>query len=428
MASTIVGLFDTFPAAQSAVQDLVSTGIPREDISLTSNNATGEHTLEGHTGEGHTGEGHGNHAGSAAATGAGIGAVVGGIGGVLAGLGMLAIPGIGPILAAGPIAAALAGAGIGAVAGGLLGALVGMGIPEEDAHAYAEGVRRGGTLVTVATDDAHSGPVADILNRHGAVDIDTRAAEWRGRGWGGFRHDAQPLSGDEITREREYATAGMQNLKPGQEGEIRVPVTQEELTVRTRPVQRGGVRIYRRTEETPVQEQVTLREEHVAVDRRPVDRPLTAADRDAFQERTYEVREMAEEPVVAKQARVAEEVVIRKDVDTRTETVNDTVRRTDVDVQNVSGRDYDVWDEDFRRDYNSRYASTGADYNTYAPAYRYGYDLANDPRYSGREWNEIETNVRSDWDNRGIGAWDRFKDSVRYAWDRARTRRMDRAA
>lgn len=329
MASTIVGLFDTFPAAQSAVQDLVSTGIPREEISLTSNNATGEHALEGH----------GNHAGSGAATGAGIGAVVGGIGGVLAGIGMLAIPGIGPILAAGPIAAALAGAGIGAVAGGLLGALVGMGIPEEDAHAYAEGVRRGGTLVTVAADDAQAGPVSDILNRHGAVDVDTRAAEWRGRGWGGFRHDAQPLTGEDIVREREYAAEGVQNLKPGQEGEIRVPVTQEELSVGTRPVQRGGVRIYQRVEEKPVREQVQLREEHVTVDRRPVDRPLTADDRDAFQERTYEVREMAEEPVVAKQARVAEEVVIRKDVDIRTEDVDDTLRRTDVDVLPVERRD-----------------------------------------------------------------------------------------
>jgi stress response protein YsnF len=424
MASTIVGLFDTFPAAQAAVQDLVSTGIPREEISITSNNATGEHRLDAGTGEGH-----GTHAGSGAATGAGIGAVVGGVGGLLVGMGLLAIPGIGPILAAGPLAAALAGAGIGAVTGGLLGALVGMGIPEEDAHAYAEGVRRGGTLVTVSADDGHSGPVADILNRHGAVDIDTRATEWRGRGWGGFRHDAQPLTGEDIVREREYATPGAQTLAAGQEGEIRVPVTEEELAVGTRPVQRGGVRIYRRVEETPVQEQVQLREEHVTVDRRPVDRPITEADRDAFQERTYEVREMAEEPVVAKQARVAEEVVIRKDVDTRTETVSDTVRRTDVDVQQVGSRDYDAWDQSFRQDFTTRYAGTGGDYNTYAPAYRYGYDLANDPRYSGREWNDIETNVRSDWDSRGIGAWDRFKDSVRYAWERARSnRRMDRAA
>jgi uncharacterized protein (TIGR02271 family) len=424
MASTIVGLFDTFNEAQAAVQDLVSTGISRDDISLTSNNATGEHRIDGDAGEHH-----GTHAGSGAATGAGIGAVVGGIGGLLVGMGLLAVPGVGPILAAGPLAAALAGAGIGAVTGGLLGALVGMGIPEEDAHAYAEGVRRGGTLVTVATDDAHSGPVADILNRHGAVDIDTRAAEWRGRGWGGFRHDAQPLSGDDIIREREYATTGAQTLAAGQQGEIRVPVTEEELAVGKRPVQRGGVRIYRRVEETPVQEQVQLREEHVTVDRRPVDRPVTAGDQELFQERTYEVREMAEEPVVAKQARVAEEVVIRKDVDTRTETVNDTVRRTDVDVQQVADRDYDVWDQEFRRDFTTRYPGTGGDYNTYAPAYRYGYDLANDPRYSGREWHEIETTARTDWDNRGIGAWDRFKDSVRYAWDRSRThRRMDRAA
>lgn len=446
MASTVVGLFDTFPSAESAVKDLVSTGIRREDISLTASNAAGEHALEGQPAAEH-----GTHAGSGAATGAGIGAVVGGalgITGILAGLGMLAIPGIGPILAAGPIAAALAGAGIGAVTGGLLGALVGMGIPEEHAHMYAEGVRRGGTLVTVTTDDAHAGPAADILNQHGAVDIDTRAAEWRQRGWSGFRHEAQPLTREEVTREREMVTSAKQapltakqapvaatqapvtaaqDLQPGQKGEIHVPITQEELSVGTRPVQRGGVRIYRHVEEQPVHEQVQLREEHVVVDRHPVDRPLTPADQDAFQDRSYEVREMAEEAVVAKQARVVEEIVVRKDVDTRTETIDDTVRHTDVEVQPVYGRDYDVWDDDFRHDFNTRYAGTG-DYKAYAPAYRYGYDSANSPQYSGREWDEVEPSIHSDWDQRGMGAWDRFKDSVHYAWDRARTRRMDRAA
>jgi hypothetical protein len=299
MANTIVGLFDSFPAAQSAVQDLISAGISRNHISLTSSNATGEHRLEGEAGAEH-----GSHAGTGAATGAGIGAVVGGVGGVLASLGMLVIPGIGPILAAGPIAAALAGAGIGAVAGGLLGALVGLGIPEEHAHAYAEGVRRGGTLVTVAADDAQAEPVADILNRHGAVDIDTRAAEWRSRGWAGFRHDAQPLSGDEVAREREYATAGAGSRAPGREGETGA---REELAAGTRPVQRGGVRIYRR----------------------PVDRPLTDQDREAFQERSYEVRERAEEPMITKQTRVVEEVVVQGDAPTR----------TDMDVQPTERRD-----------------------------------------------------------------------------------------
>jgi uncharacterized protein (TIGR02271 family) len=334
MASTVVGLFDSWDEAQGAVQDLVSSGFSREDIGVTANDAEGRFAGMKDTGE---------HAdtGSAAAAGAGIGAVLGGIGGVLVGLGLLTIPGIGPILAAGPIAAALAGAGIGAAAGGLLGALTHLGVPEEDAHTYAEGVRRGGTLVTVTSDDARTSLATDILNRHGAIDIESRAAEWRKTGWSGFRHDAPPMAAADLRREREVRTA---TLAPGKEGEIRVPVTEEKIEVGKRAVERGGVRVYKRVEERPVQESVSLREEHVTVDRRPVDRPLTDADRDAFAERSYEVKEMAEEAVVSKQARVAEEVVVRKDVDQRTETVRDTVRRTDVDVEPVGTRTVGVRD------------------------------------------------------------------------------------
>ncbi len=341
MRSTVVGFFDNLPEAQAAVQDLVSQGIPRDDISLTANNARGEYA-DSATDAG-TGD-RGNHAGSGAAAGAGIGAVLGGIGGLLVGLGALAIPGIGPIVAAGPLAAALAGAGIGAAAGGLVGALTGMGIPEEDAHTYAEGVRRGGSLVTVHADENRYGAIADILNRHGAVDVDQRAAEWRNRGWSGFSHENQPLTTEELDQERSYYSSGT-TLREGERGEIRVPVEEEELAVGTRAVQRGGVRIYKHVEERPVSQDVTLTEEHVHVDRRPVDRPITADDQ-AFQERSYEVREMAEEPVVAKQARVTEEVVVRKDVDQRTERVSDTVRRTDVDVQPTTGGRTAVRDDD----------------------------------------------------------------------------------
>ncbi|MGV3719562.1 MAG: YsnF/AvaK domain-containing protein, partial [Actinomycetota bacterium] len=409
MPSTVVGFFDQFSEARSAVEDLIASGVPRDDVSITSSNATGEHDeFSAHE--------TGNRSGSGAATGAGVGAVVGGIGGLLVGLGLLTIPGIGPILAAGPLATAAAGAVAGAATGGLLGALVGMGIPEEDAHTYAEGVRRGGTLVTVNADDAQLDTVSTILNRHGAVDIDRRAADWRGRGWTGFQHDAQPLGREDVTREREFAVAGRANpAASAQENEIRVPVTEEEIAVGKRAVQRGGVRIYKRTEEQPFREDVQLREEHVTVDRHAVDRPVTGGDQELFQERVYEMREMAEEPVVAKQARVAEEVVIRKDVDQRTETIEDTVRRTDVDVQPVRAADagYSAWDDEFRRDYTSRYAGQD-DYATYAPAYRYGYDVGNDQRYAGRDWREIEPNIRSDWETRSAGTWDRFKDSIRH--------------
>lgn len=193
MPKTVVGMFDTFGEAQSAVQDLVQFGVRREDISLV---ARDEH---GTRGEAH-------EVGGATAEGAGAGAVggsvVGGALGLLIGAGLLVIPGIGPVLAAGPLAAAVGsaaatigatalGAGLGAAAGGLLGSLMGAGVAEEDAHAYVEGVRRGGTLVSVAAAEAEVDDVRQIMIRNGAIDMDTRAAEWRSSGWdatgtGGF--------------------------------------------------------------------------------------------------------------------------------------------------------------------------------------------------------------------------------------------------
>ncbi|MEP7190838.1 MAG: general stress protein, partial [Roseiflexaceae bacterium] len=149
MAKTVVGLFDTAAEAQSVVQELVNSGFQHNDISLVANDAKGEYANYHPS----------DTAGSSTAEGAGAGAVgggvLGGVLGLLVGVGALAIPGIGPVLAAGPLAAALGaagastlvGAGIGAAAGGIIGALVGAGIPEEDAGFYAEGVRRGGTLV-----------------------------------------------------------------------------------------------------------------------------------------------------------------------------------------------------------------------------------------------------------------------------------------
>jgi uncharacterized protein (TIGR02271 family) len=115
-------------------------------------------------------------------------------------------------------------------------------------------------------------------------------------------------------------------------------VVEEELQVGKREVERGGVRVESRVEEKPVTEQVQLREERVHVERHPVDRPVTDADK-AFREGTLEVTERAEEPVVAKTARVVEEVVVGKQVEEHTETVRDTVRRTDVDVQEVNSQE-----------------------------------------------------------------------------------------
>jgi uncharacterized protein (TIGR02271 family) len=213
----------------------------------------------------------------------------------------------------------------------------------------------------------------------------------------------------------------------GGQGEAVLPVVEENIEVGKRQVETGGVRVHTKVEERPVEEQVNLREERVNVERRPVDRPVSDANA-AFREQSFEVTEMAEQPVVRKQARVIEEVVINKDVQERTETVHDTVRRQDVHVHEqgaeraVGATGYDAYDADFRRHFQSSIANSGYTYDQYAPIYRYGYTLANDSRYRNSDWSNIEADARTRWEQRNPGTWDEFKDSVRYAWEKARGR------
>ena len=138
-------------------------------------------------------------------------------------------------------------------------------------------------------------------------------------------------------RDKDYAAGQAQNVDAElRDKEAVIPVVEEELRVGKREVEKGGVRITNRVTETPVEEEVRLREEHINVERRPVNRPVSDAD-NAFQVGAIEVTESAEQAVVAKEARVVEEVVVNKDVQERTETVRDTLHRTDVDVQQVEG-------------------------------------------------------------------------------------------
>lgn len=210
MARTVVAIYDNFQMANDAVRELVDSGFPRDNISIIANNQRGEF---GNTSSSTTttrqADNVADETGAGAGVGAGIGAAIGGIGGLLVGLGALTIPGIGPVIAAGPLAVALStltGAGVGAVAGGvtggLLGALVGLGVPEEEAGYYAEGVRRGGVLVTVQADDYNTDQITSILNRHDPIDINARAEEWRSTGWTGYDPNARtiPSTGSTSTR------------------------------------------------------------------------------------------------------------------------------------------------------------------------------------------------------------------------------------
>ncbi len=543
--TTVVGLFENRDRAQRAIEALQRAGFNREDMSIVMRDQREAKALADETG-----------VGGATAAGAVGGGLLGGLGGLLVGLGALAIPGIGPIIAAGPLVAALAGAGVGALTGGLIGALVDAGVPEEEARVYQQGVERGGILLSVNVpnnresearrileqngmrdakyhqglmqnpnhrygdtdgDDAQeaatttggavaggtagaaigtavAGPVGTAVGAavggtigavtgRGAAEFDDKTfrneyqnsqyrdrytwdqarpayeygwtsyrPEYQGRSWNDVRSDYErnwkgqgrfadyePMIRTAYERRANFrgATGGNQTLNRTGEGEQVIPVVEEELQVGKRAVERGGARVNVDVEEKPVEEQVNLREERVRVERRPVDRPLTDAD-EAFKEGTIEMRETVEQPVVQKAARVIEEVVIGKDVNERTETVRDTVRRTDVNVENLSGetttgarttgqsmstgaRGFETFDQDFRNNYNTRFAKSGYSYDQFTPVYRYGYTLANDPRYSQREWSDIEPDVRRHWEERNQGTWENVKDAIRYAWDKARS-------
>lgn len=208
---------------------------------------------------------------------------------------------------------------------GFWASLKGAFSPGEDRHVYEEGVRRGGALLTATVHDDHVDQAVDILDNANSVDIDGRANDWKKSGW------VAPVAATGMTAKPMTTDRTM-----GKNEEM-IPVIEETLRVGKREVERGGVRVRSYIVETPVSEQVTLHEEHVSVERRPVTGGTVPAD--AFRERTIEMTETAEEAVVAKDARVVEEVVVRKTADDRTETVSDTVRRTEVEVDNVAGTD-----------------------------------------------------------------------------------------
>jgi hypothetical protein len=186
MTTTVSGLFDTRSDAATAVRELQSIGIPRDEISVVGSNAEGDvDNAEAAVGAG---------------AGAGLGAAFGGLGGLLTGLGIVAIPGVGPVVAAGWLAATAAGAAAGAVvggaAGGIVGALTDSGVPEREAHVYAEGVRRGGVLVSARVNDTDVDAARVILQDANAVDPEIRRTDYEKAGWTRFDPDAPPVHPD----------------------------------------------------------------------------------------------------------------------------------------------------------------------------------------------------------------------------------------
>jgi len=383
MQHTLVAVFDNRNDAQGAMDELLASGFTRDNVSVSSADLA---------------------AGSSATT------------------------------AAGTTTTTTQEEGVGASIKNFFESLFGT---DHDQHAirYSNAVTSGQhvlTLTTMSEPDVER--AADVIERFGPIDIDERhdlagnaatlgASAYQGAPSASLQSGSQAgnLAGSRAESADLRTDSQQREATAMQTGKAAIPVVQEEVHVGKRLVERGGVRVFSRVVETPVNETVALREEHVSVERRPVDRPIDPADAAAFKDKTIELRESAEEAVVQKSARVVEEVVVGKEVSQREQKISDTVRRTEVDVQPLQGaaRDDDTY---YRNDWQQNYASLGGTYDDYAPAYRYGYDMRRDARYQGRNWDDVESSLRSGWDARygsaGASTWERMKAAVRSGWDR----------
>ena len=234
-------------------------------------------------------------------------------------------------------------------------------MPDEDRHTYAEGLKRGGYLLSARVPDELEEAAADILESSEPIDLDERSASWRQNGWAGYEAGTSSYAGAPATAAYSEG-AGLAEADPAfapvdarQHGPPAIPwrgltagdgpdtspdlanddvvqAAEEELQVGKRDVGRGSVRVRSYVTERPVEEQVELRQERVTIERRPVDRAVAPGDA-AFTERTIEAVERGEEAVVSKTARVTEEIGLRTDVEQETETVRDTLRKQEVEIE-----------------------------------------------------------------------------------------------
>ncbi len=312
---------------------------------------------------------------------------------------------------------------------------------------YEDAVNTGHSFLSVDVTADSVDRAANVLNGHNPIDIHREEGTENAASTDALAKapptGAVPAYGAGVAVPDARATAAAPNARAtaAANTDAAIPVVREELKVGKRSVLKGGVRVYSRMVEEPVQETVRLHEEKVRVDRTPVNREATAADLKPGREQVFEVKEFAEEAVVSKQARVVEEVRVHKDATEHTETINENVRHTEVNVENVepgtraraasamasptaatgttAGTALGANEEDFRRHFTSTYGNSGGDYETYRPGYDYGYQMANDPRYRDRSFEDVEPQLRTDYASRYPNStWDRTKDAVRYGWNK----------
>jgi len=419
---TVVGLFDDLSDARDAVDELVGAGFDRNDISLIASDR--DQTYSTHLDTDVDAEVAAEQGAEGAVAGAVAGGAIGGLAGVLLGIGAFAIPGIGPIIAAGPIVAGLTGAGIGAVVGGLTGALVSWGIPEEEAGYYAEGIRRGGTLVGVKTDESRVDEAVSIMNDHGPVDVTERSEFWRESGWTGYDANAPAYTSEEIAAERNryYADDDYESYAPtfrqhysnmygttGRDYSWYEPGYFYGYTLATDPR-------YRDYSDWNSLEAEARRDWETTGD----------TTRGAWEDFKDSVRHAWEN---------VKDAVRGDDYDTgngrswrdtngssygRRDTIYSDTAYSDMARTGTSMGTAAGVNPDYRTHYDMTYADTGYGYDRYEPAYRFGHDLAMDEFYRDYTWMDVEPEVRRHWDESNQGTWEEFKDAVRHAWNEAK--------
>jgi len=559
MIKTVIGSFDSFDEARQVVRDLKDEGFMESDISIVASNRTGDdastdrtatpndlnldpaltsdtsretsgtRAMRGTTGDVDDTADTTTGDATGAATGAVTGGVLGGAAGVAVSLMGLAIPGIGPIIAAGPIVAGLTGAGVGAVAGGLIGGLTSLGVSEEHAEYYAESVRRGGALVTIRCDESRAERAAQIMQDHGAVDIERRVERWRDTGWTGYDRNATASTGDMQTdRDRDRTASGLsgQGLTGGTSAGLGLGASDVSSdrsgrssglagagsTAGTMGASAsgsgGGSGLGSSGASTGTGRGGTMSAGTGSVggaaglgaDGTPSGSASSGAPSTVGASRSSpDIRSSGASSGMGASGSSAglgasgsssgmgtsgtsgmgtsgtssgmassSSGMGRSGTSTGLGTSGTssgmgtsgsgmgtsgsgmgTSGSSGMGTSGSSGMgtsgssglgtsgssaesaltggtgrtraqsDWNSIQDDFRREHDRTYAGQNASFDDYAPAYRHGYESAQSDTYRGRSWEDVEPNLRSDWERRNPGStWERMKDAVRRGWDR----------
>jgi uncharacterized protein (TIGR02271 family) len=271
-------------------------------------------------------------------------------------------------------------------------------VPKPDIDIYLAGVAQGGTIITANVADSAVSRAAGIMSGFNMVNIKDRATELQ---------------------------KGRQDLKlsDAAKADNVLEVIEEELEVGKETVERGRMRIYNVTTEREVQQNVALRDETIRVQRRPVNRAV-AASPDLFKERSFEMVERDEIARVGKTARVVEEVSLGKEVAEKVQTIKETLRRQDVQIEEIPvARSFSDYDADFRGFYSKNLGTSCVAYDKLQPAFHYGYDLATREPFRSSPWSAVEADSRRIWEEKIPGTWEQDKAVIKYAWEKVRAAR-----